>query len=56
MATLTLRLRAHTRLVKPIAYILYPFVWLGWMSEDRVFNFAMKFVRFEVVSEGWGGD
>jgi len=49
-------LRANTRWVKPVAWALYPLVWLGLLSSERAVSIAMRFARVEAVSEGWGGD
>lgn len=55
-ARLILHLRANTRWVMPVAWSLYPLVWLGLISVERVVAIAMQFARVEVVSEGWGRD
>lgn len=49
-------LRANTRWVKPVAWTLYPLVWLGLLSGERAVSIAMQFARVEAVAEGWGGD
>jgi len=50
------KLRTNTRWVKPVAWALYPLVWLGLLSGESAVSIAMRFVRIEAVSEGWGGD
>lgn len=48
------KLRTNARWIKPVAWALYPLVWLGILSPERAVAFAMRFVRVDV--EGWGGD
>lgn len=50
-----IHLSANTRLVKPVGWALYPFVWLGFISAERAIAFAMRFARVEAKVEGLGG-
>lgn len=39
------QLRAHTRLATCVAWMLYPLVCVGLLTEETVVALAMKFVR-----------
>ncbi|WP_395393073.1 hypothetical protein WBP07_17970 [Novosphingobium sp. BL-8A] len=53
---ITIHLRARTRMVMPVAWALYPLVYLRIMSAERAVAIAMRFARVEASMEGWGGD
>jgi len=53
---ITVNLRAHTRVARSVLIILTPLVRTRLLSVDRAIAFAMRFVRVEARSEGWGGD
>lgn len=50
------RLTSNLRWVTPVAWALYPLVFLGIISAERAVAYAMRFARVTTHVEGWGGD